>query len=248
MPEGRDPADMVANGEIELLEKAIDTAIPLVQFRIEKEIEGVEISEPEARARTLKKLGPILAKVDDELAFTEYARFVADRLRIDIDAVFESVGRRRKRGRAPARPVQRSRPQGTLRTRVERELLRSVLADAGAASTIDLASIEFHDHLVATAFELIAPQLAGAVPGTPVEIPDVEGDVAELIMSLTMSKRPVGSVGEMFARLKVVDIEEQISEIRRQIDALPSEEQTSSPLFSELLALQDERRKWEHRD
>ena len=248
MPEGRDPADMVSNGELDLLEKAIDTAIPLVQFRIEKEIEGVDISEPEARARTLKKLGPILGKVDDELAFTEYARFVADRLRIDIDAVFESVGRRRKRGRASARSVQRSRPQGTLRTRVERELLRSVLADAGSATTIDLASIEFHDHLVAAAFELIAPQIGDAEPGTPVEIPDGEGDVAELIMSLAMSKNPVGSVGELVARLKVIDIEEQISEIRRQIDGLPSEEQTSSPLFSQLLALQDERRKWEQRD
>ncbi|MDH3248935.1 MAG: toprim domain-containing protein, partial [Acidimicrobiia bacterium] len=248
LPEGRDPADMVANGEIDLLEKAIDTAVPLVQFRIEKEIEGVEISEPEARARALKKLGPILGKVDDELAFTEYARFIADRLRIDIDAVFESVGRRRKRGRVPTPPVQRSRPQGTLRTRVERELLRSVIADAHAASTIDLASLEIHDHLVAAAFELIAPQLADAEPGTPVEIPDGEGDVAELVMFLTMSKAPVGSVPDLYARLKTIDVEERIAEIRRQLDGLPADEQTSSPLFAQLLALQDERRKWEQRD
>jgi DNA primase len=248
MPAGRDPADMVASGDLELLEKAIDTAVPLVQFRIEKEIDGVEISEPEARARTLKRLGPILAKVDDELAFTEYARFVADRLRIDIDAVFEAVGRRRRRGRAPSASVQRSRPQGTLRTRIERELLRAVLADAHSAGRVDLGSLEIHDRLVEAAFSLIMPQLEDAQPGTPVDLPDAGDEVSELIMSLAMDKTPVGSIPDLFARLKVIDIEEQITRVRAELDALPAEEQTSSPLFAQLLALQDERRKWEHRD
>ncbi len=248
MPAGRDPADMVANGELDLLEKAIDTAVPLVQFRIEKEIEGVDISEPEARARTLKRLGPILKRVDDELAFTEYARFVADRLRIDIGAVFDSVGKRRRSGRVASGPVRRQRPQGTLKTRVERELLRAVLADGHSATQIDLASIEFDDHTVAAAFELIAPQLVDVNPGTPVDLPDAEGDVAELIMSLAMMKTPVGAVTDLYARLKVIDIENRISDVRRRIDELPAIEQTSSPLFGELLALQDERRKWEHRD
>ena len=248
MPEGRDPADMVAGGDLELLEKAIDTAIPLVQFRIEKEIDGVEVSEPEARARALKRLGPILGKVDDELAFTEYARFVADRLRIDIDAAFEAVGRRRRRGRGATVPLRRSRPQGTLRTRVERELLRAILADAHTATLVDLGVYDFHDHSVEAAFELIAPQLESAQPGSPAELPDAEGDVAELIMSLAMNETPTGSVPDLFARLMVIDVEERIEHVRRQLDELPSDEQTTSPLAGELLALQDERRKWEQRD
>jgi hypothetical protein len=63
-----------------------------------------------------------------------------------------------------------------------------------------------------------------------------------------MDKTPVGSTVDVFARLKVIDIEEQINMVRAQLDELPAEEQTSSPLFAQLLALQDERRKWEHRD
>ena len=248
MPEGRDPADMVANDELDLLEKAIDTAVPLVQFRIEKEIDGVDITEPEARARTLKRLGPILGKVDDELAFTEYARFVADRLRIDIGAVFDAVGRRRRRSRSVPAPVSRARPQGTLRTRIERELLRAVLADAHAATLIDLSSLELHDALVEQAFALIEPQLKAPEPGTPVELPEAEGDVGELIMSLAMMKTPAGSATDLYARLKVIDIEARIADVREQIDALPAGEQTSSPLFGDLLALQDERRRWEQRD
>ena len=140
---------------------------------IEKEIEGVDISEPEARARSLKRLGPILGKVDDELAFTEYARFVADRLRIDIDAVFGAVGRRRRRGRAPSASVQRSRPQGTLRTRIEREFLRAVLADAHAAGPVDLGLLEIHDRLVEAAFERLGEESADVVPRSD------EGDARE---------------------------------------------------------------------
>ncbi len=247
MPEGRDPADMVANGELDLLEKSIDTAVPLVQFRIEKEIEGVDITEPEARARTLKRVGPILGKVDDELAFTEYARFVADRLRIDIGAVFDAVGRRRRGGTAPA-SFRQTRPQGQRKARVERELLRAILADAYGASLVDLDSLGFDDQLVASAFELISTQLADAEPGTPVVLPDAGGEMTEMIMSLAMSDTPVGSVPDLFARLKMIEFERQIDDVRRRIDALPAEEQTTSPLAGELLALQNERRRWEHRD
>lgn len=248
MPAGRDPADMVANGELDLLEKAIDTAVPLVQFRIEKELEGVDISEPEARARTLKRLGPILKRVDDELAFTEYARFIADRLRIDIGAVFDSVGKRRRPGRVASTHVRRPRSQGTLKARIEQELLRAVLADGHAAALVDLEAIHFDDHTVEAAFELIAPHLRDVEPGTPVELPDADGEVSELIMSLAMAKTPVGSVNDLYARRRVIDIEDRISDIRRRIDELPAEEQPSSPLIGELLALQDERRKWERRD
>jgi hypothetical protein len=123
-----------------------------------------------------------------------------------------------------------------------------VLADAHSADQVDLGSLEFHDRLVEAAFSLIAPQLEDAQPGTPVDLPDAEGEVSELIMSLAMDKTPVGSIPDVFARLKVIDIEEQITRVRSELDQLPAEEQTSSPLFAQLLALQDERRKWEHRD
>jgi hypothetical protein len=123
-----------------------------------------------------------------------------------------------------------------------------VLADAHAASRVDLASLELHDRLVEAAFAVIEPQLTGAQPGTPVELPEAGGEVSELIMSLAMNETPVGSTPDLFARLKVIDIEERITQVRSELDELPAEEQTSSPLFAQLLALQDERRKWEHRD
>ena len=249
MPDGRDPADMVANGELELLEKAIDTAVPLVQFRIEKELEGVDISEPEARARTLKRMGPILSKVNDDLAFTEYARFIADRLRIDIGAVFESVGKRRRSGGArTAAPVRRSSQRDPVGIKVERELLRSILADGHAANQIGLDEFVFQDPEIASGFAAIKPQLENIEAGHPVEISGVGGETGGLLMALAMEEAPVGAVADLVARTKVLMIERQIQEVRSALAQLPPEEQTSSPLMAELLALQDDRRKWEHRD
>lgn len=249
MPQGRDPADMVANGELDLLEKAIDTAVPLVQFRIEKELEGVDISEPEARARALKKLGPVLMKVNDDLAFTEYARFVADRLRIDIGAVFESVGKRRRSGGArTAAPARRSAPRDPVGIKVDHELLRAILADGASARNIGLDQFVFGDPTAAAAFTSIRPQLETIESGQAVEISDIEGETGELLMSLAMEEAPVGAVAALFARSKVLVIERRIQEVRDLLAELPPDEQTSSPLMAELLALQDERRKWEHRD
>jgi DNA primase len=249
MPHGRDPADMVANGELDLLEKAIDTAVPLVQFRIEAELEGVDISEPEARARALKKLGPVLSKVNDDLAFTEYARFVADRLRIDIGAVFESVGKRRRSGGArTSAPIRRTSSRDPVGIKVERELLRSILADGHAARQIGLAEFVFEDPSIVAGFAAIRPQLENAEPGQSVEISEIGGEAGGLLMALAMEEAPAGAVAYLFARAKVLIIERRIQEVRTLLEQLPPDDQTSSPLMAELLALQDDRRKWEHRD
>lgn len=244
MPEGRDPADMVQHGELDLLEEAIEEAIPLVRFRIEKELEGVDVSEPESRARAMKRLGPILSKVDEELAFTEYARFVADRLRTDIDTVFESVGKRRRRGSRPAKSRERSNGASP-RLRVERELLRAILADGHPAIRLGIVPEHFTDPDLRAAFESIEPGLDGIEPGHPVELPAI--DASGPVIELAMDSSPAGSVDDLFGRLRGIELEGRISEIRERLSALPSAEQTSSPLTKELLVLQEEKRKWEHR-
>lgn len=245
MPPGRDPAEMVQNGELEALESALDTAVPLVRFRIEKVLEGVDVTEPEARARTLKQLGPVLKKVDDNLALNEYVRFVADRLQIDSGAVLEAIGRRPRRS---ARPEPGQRPQSELRERIERELLRAILVDGGAGKAAGVRAEGFHYPELRTAFELIEPGLKDLDPGQQVALPAVEEPGAELLVELAMTDTPVGTVGDLSARLRVLDIDQRIAEVRRQLDTLSTEEQTGSPLAAELVGLLEEKRKWEHRD
>ncbi len=244
MPEGRDPAEMVQEGEVAMLEEAIEHAIPLVQFRIEKELEDVDVSEPESRARALKRLGPILSKVNEELAFTEYARFVADRIRTDIDTVFDSVGKRRRRSARPT--LSRTSANGASpRVRVERELLRAILAEGEPAVRLGIEPRHFSDPDLRSAFESIVPALVDIQPGCAVELP--ESDLPGAVIELAMESSPVGGVDDLFGRLRGMELENQVTALRERLSALPSEEQTSSPLAKELLALQEEKRRWEHR-
>lgn len=101
---------------------------------------------------------------------------------------------------------------------------------------------------MAAGFEAIKPQLENIEAGQPVEISEVGGETGGLLMALAMEEAPVGTVADLFARAKVLMIERRIQDVRNSLAQLPPEEQTSSPLMAELLALQDDRRKWEHRD
>ena len=59
MPDGLDPADLIQAGRGSELAQAVKASRPLLQFRIEKEIERFDLREPEARARAVRRLVPL---------------------------------------------------------------------------------------------------------------------------------------------------------------------------------------------
>jgi DNA primase len=120
MPAGVDPADMVQQGEIEELRRAVEDARPLLQFRIERELAAFDLTEPESRARALRAVAPRVAAVSDEIVRHEYGRFVADRLGVELSVVEAAVGRPSRRGSRPSRPATELRPPDDARVRLER--------------------------------------------------------------------------------------------------------------------------------
>ncbi len=65
MPAGNDPADLAQEGRLADLQQAVDTAVPLVRFRIDRMLESFDLDEPEGRARAIKEVAPLLAEQGD---------------------------------------------------------------------------------------------------------------------------------------------------------------------------------------
>jgi DNA primase len=248
MPAGVDPADMVQQGEIEELRRAVEDARPLLQFRIERELAAFDLTEPESRARALRAVAPRVAAVSDEIVRHEYGRFVADRLGVELSVVEAAVGRPSRRGSRPSRPATELRPPDDARVRLERELLRSVLADGGGAVAAGVDESLFRDERLGAVFGVIQPRLDGLEAGAPVPLPPVEEEFGSTLVELAMDERPVASPGELVRRIRMSDIDEQISELRDRLTRLDPSDQEYSNAFETLLALQQAKRDKEPSD
>jgi DNA primase len=248
MPEGKDPADLVQTGEIEVMRSAVEGSMPLLQFRLAKELERFDLSEPEGRARAVRETAGLIARQHDDLVRREYARFIARRVGTDFEAVMAEI-----RGGTSARRSETRVPEPEPRRRsgverAERELLRALLVnDARLAEAAVDASI-FMDGVFREAYVLLAPSIAGLPPGEPPDLAALigEGDsgAPALLRALALDALPISDPVALVDRLAGWRIERDIADLRRVLDQTnPAEEpQTYSAMFEQLIGLERKKR------
>jgi DNA primase len=250
LPEGKDPADVVAAGDIELLGTAIDASVPLLQFRIERELANFDLSEPEARGRAVRAVAEFIGRHPDSVARHEYAVFVARKTGVDLDVVTGAMGDQRRRptthdAEPPPMPaVDPSRPL-TGAEKAERELLRLLLANDAAVRGFDVTAVfTRRDHQAA--YEMLMPALEGLTPGTPPDLGsllgDDDSDVAVMLRGLAFLDRPLPEADEVVQRVRDAALDRRMDELGRVVESSPVDSDEYSSAYAELIALQRERR------
>ena len=92
MPEGEDPADMLAAGEVERFRELVDGAIDLPSFRVRTALDRADVGTPTGRERALAEAAPVLKAMGEAVGRDELVREVGDRLDIPPSLVMERVG------------------------------------------------------------------------------------------------------------------------------------------------------------
>ncbi|MCH7585153.1 MAG: DNA primase [Acidobacteria bacterium] len=247
LPEGKDPADVVAAGDVAVLAEAIEESVPLLQFRIVRELERFDLTEPEARGRAVRAAAEFVRKHPDSVTRHEYAVFVARRTGVDLDVVTAAIGGRAVKRRRPP-PVEdsavRTRPL-TGAEKAERELLRLLLANDPGIRDLDLAELFTRpDHRAG--FEMIAPMIGALDPGEPPALGsllgDDESDVAIMLRGLAFLDRPLPEAAEVVERVQVAALDRRIDQVERVVEAAIADSEEYSSAYAELIALQRERR------
>ena len=243
MPEGRDPADLVQTGEIEVMRSAVEGSMPLLQFRLARELERFDLAEPEGRARAVRAAAGLIARQQDDLVRREYARFVARRVGTDFEVVMTEIRRGSVARRSEPRP---SEPEPRRRSgveRAERELLRALLANDARLSDTEVDAALFTDGVFRDAYLLLAPAIAGLPSGEPPDLAALiaQGDTGPpaLLRALALDALPISDPVALVDRLRGWRIERDVAELRRVLDRTdPSEEpETYSALFEQLITL-----------
>ena len=160
LPRGSDPAEL-SQRDPDALTRAIVTAVPFLQFRLERVLDAANLATPEGRARAGELASAVLAEHPSELVRDQYIMQVADRLGLDPTSlrarVVESArGERPRVTVSPVRttPVPLPRPGlEALRLCVHFATLRTRFAEAYFANEVQRAAFValVRDELVTTA-------------------------------------------------------------------------------------------------
>ena len=87
LPEGKDPADLVAEGGIEAFTGLLDRAISVPEFQTRRVLADADLSTPHGRDRALDTLRPILSSVRRPATRNELVSYVSDRLDVPASNV-----------------------------------------------------------------------------------------------------------------------------------------------------------------
>ncbi|MCJ7781665.1 MAG: DNA primase [Acidimicrobiia bacterium] len=251
LPEGRDPADLVSEGDVDDLKAAIASSIPLLQFRIDRELAGFDMTEPEARGRAVRAAAALISLHPDAVVRHEYAVLVSRRTGVDVAAVESALtGTRRGAGASP--PVDERQLTGPQRT--EREVLRLLLAnDPGIRShdvSPDLFSVPLHREALAIVMAVVEPIEPGVAADLGAAIGSDDRPEAALLRSLAMRQGPLADADDVMKRLKQEAVERRIEALGADLDVFDADvdPQGYSDRFERLIALQNERRELRSRE
>ncbi len=256
LPDGLDPADLVAQRGSEALTGVIAGAAPLLQFAIDRRLARWDLDRPEERARALKDAAAVLTPVKDSLLADDYANYIADRLFADFATVRRAINETRPapavrdadEGEGAAAPSATGLSAAVdPRTKVERQLLAlyiqapSLRGEARELLTAGLLSDANHRALaevVAEAGPSVSPAslvgaLDAAVPGA-----------AEAFSAMTVSFEGADDAKDLAAgltlRLKELELERRIAvgKARLKRPAEFKDKAEEAELFKEIAELQ----------
>jgi DNA primase len=135
MPEGTDPADLVASEGAEAFERRLEAAVAMIQFQVRRVLADAELGTPTGRDRALEEARSLIAATREGTAMRdELIREIADRLDVPANSVWLAggaavparAGGRAERSAAPVLPAGAS--AGEAAFRAEREFLARCLS------------------------------------------------------------------------------------------------------------------------
>lgn len=251
LPPGRDPADVVASDGPDAIRKVIETAQPLLEFKLEQTIAKLPLDTPEARSATVRAAARVLGSHPDPIARHQYAFSAAKRIGVDAEVIHRALseqGGAETTGGTEVADRDRRLPG---HVKVEHEALQLLLVKpSDAARYLEEVS---ESHFTSPARrEVFTRAVDLAHAGTVADgdaARDMSPDAVALYTELVVSAPEFGdelddALREIFTRVRLFSLEREIRTRRNTLqDVNPLEDPTRhDELFTELVGLEAQRR------
>ena len=246
MPDGLDPAELVAKQGADAVRQAAAQARPLVEYMIRRTVGRHDLGTIEGQSAAVADALPLLERLQDPVRRSEYAGLLADLAGVAETSVLRSLQRRL--GGRP-QEVAKTIKKGSAAERAEREMLR-LLARDGEAYAV-LADRLTEQHFRAPPNRRLFTALV-----------DARGDVAAVVASpdqklsagaAALAVEPFdGDPSPEYAlavwrRLQEFVLRAQSDELRMKLQRLnPTEDHGYDDLFKQLVEIDGELRRLRH--
>src|SRR4051794_34162241 len=195
LPVGTDPADLVAGEGARAMQRLVDTSVPFVRFRVERELSAGDLATAEGKDAVIAALGPVFAQIPPSALREELIALVADRTNLSPAMVgswlargAEGRGAAAGPGAAPnAGSSESAAPSAAPRSldasaRAERDFLVQCIASPSSGA-VELAALDleatFTDELMRRAALHLRDHLEAPTDGVDANDP-LSGVMAEL--------------------------------------------------------------------
>jgi len=245
LPEGLDPADLVATRGAQAFEELAEGAVPLIEFMIGRTLAERPIESVEDRARAVRAAVPIVAGLQDPVRREQYASLLADRAGVQVESVLLELDR----AAGPETPGERPAAARVAPNRkVEREALKLLVREQALSAPLDrLTPDHFQTALYRKAWELLRERGTDVATLMGEATDEKLGKVlASLAVEPLEVARPTREYVEGVAlRLEEFFLTRRIVTLRKRLEPLnpTTDPPAYDALFSELLALEGARRR-----
>ena len=211
MPEGTDPADLVARDGADAFVERMDRAVPMIEFQVRRVLADADLETPSGRDQALGEARKLISAVPERTATRDaLVREAADRLDVPVEYVMappatEGVS-------APALPAQAS--PGELALRAEREFLTRCLS-SGALGRDYLsrpADDQFSSDLLRRARDHLVLNF-----DDPLALPEEDPALGALVTDVALAAQERPASEEPVLRMSILQLEQRRidREIRR---------------------------------
>ncbi|HEV2753046.1 MAG TPA: DNA primase [Solirubrobacteraceae bacterium] len=208
LPEGLDPADLIARDGAGAMRAAVERSVAFVRFRVERALLTGDLSSAEGKDVVLGELRPVLAPLPASVLREELTRLIADRMDLEPEMVTSLLGRAAGRADAgagvPARaggaggraraegegevngvPPSSARPSLDRRERAERAFLAYCIA-LPALGREALSELEPERDLTGELSRRVAAHLREHLDQPTADLPNDDPALGSLLAELTV--------------------------------------------------------------
>ena len=245
MPEGRDPADLVASEGAGAFRRLLDGAVSVPEFQARRILANANLETSRGRDRALEEVRPVIAELEHKPATRdELVRYVANKLDVDREYLMiqlsAPVAREHPRG---ATATSTARPQLDALARAERTFLAMCVGSEGGREMFDRLR---PDHFTSEPLRRVRDHLATHWGDPLADLPDDDPALAALIKDVAMRADEEGVSAEVlrltFLQLELRRVERALRHAERDEDfeaqrGLASERQDLRDQIDDLMGL-----------
>ncbi len=252
LPEGYDPADLIATRGSAEFAQVLEKAVDLLEFAIDRKIGAHDLSTSKGRIGAAREALALIAPLTGAVAREEYVRLLADKIAVSVESLSLELKEIRPATTEASTPQTKASALAfDAQAKAEQEMLRLCLSDADIRKKAreeigaELFTVDSHREL----FGVLA-QFGGGSEGESRSdvVNGLEPRLQSLASGLLLDTESAGDQNsyfvEILTRLKEFEVGRQIDRLKSRIERLNrlGNEPLYDSLFNELIALEARRR------